>query len=174
MKNFDFVSHTSWKGKIYLSSFPGLNEQKLFDHEEMEQTLKSISRLGCKCIISLAEHHEIEDICGLNHFTHQLDKHDFTWHHFPIKDYEIPDKTFMVNWEKKHVGLLNGLINGSNLFIHCKGGIGRSGTVAAMFLIVSGMENDQSILEVRSKRQGAIENEKQENFVGSFDPGNIS
>ena len=140
----------------------------------MEQTLKSISRLGCKCIISLVEKHEIEDICGLNHFTHQLDKHDFTWHHFPIKDYEIPDKTFMVNWEKKHVGLLNGLINGSNLFIHCKGGIGRSGTIAAMFLIVSGMENDQSILEVRSKRQGAIENEKQENFVGSFDPGNIS
>ena len=101
MKNFEFVSHTSWKGKIYLSSFPGLNEQKLFDHEEMEQTLKSISRLGCKCIISLLEHHEIEDICGLNHFTHQLDKHDFTWHHFPIKDYEIPDKTFMVNWKKK-------------------------------------------------------------------------
>jgi hypothetical protein len=43
-----------------------------------------------------------------------------------------------------------------------------------MFLIVSGMENEQSILEVRSKRQGAIENEKQENFVGSFGPGNIS
>tara|TARA_Y100000813_G_C24079482_1_gene312688 strand:+ start:570 stop:764 length:195 start_codon:yes stop_codon:yes gene_type:complete len=63
---------------------------------------------------------------------------------------------------------------GAILFIHCKGGIGRSGTVAAMFLIVSGMENEQSILEVRSKRQGAIENEKQENFVGSFDPGNIS
>ena len=69
MKNFDFVSHTSWKGKIYLSSFPGLNEQKLFDHEEMELTLKSISRLGCKCIISLVEKHEIEDICGLNHYS---------------------------------------------------------------------------------------------------------
>ena len=174
MKDFDFISHNSWKANIYISCFPGLNEQKIFDPELMEQTLESLVKLGCTNIISLVESHEIEDICGLNHFTHQINKHDFTWHHFPIKDYEIPDKTFMVNWEKKHVGLLNGLINGSNLFIHCKGGIGRSGTVAAMFLIVSGMKNDKSILEVRSMRQGAIENEKQENFVGSFDPRNIS
>ena len=78
MKNFDFVSHTSWKGKIYLSSFPGLNEQKLFDHEEMEQTLKSISRLGCKCIISLVEKNEIEDICKKINLDFAIDMNCYT------------------------------------------------------------------------------------------------
>ena len=88
--------------------------------------------------------------------------------------HEIPDKAFIENWGNTRPGLLNELGNGNNIFIHCKGGIGRSGTVAAMFLIESGTENSHSILAVRSKRQGAIENEKQEDFVRSFEPRRIS
>jgi len=174
MKDFDFISHNSWKAKIFISCFPGLNEQKIFDSELMDQTLESIAKLGCTNIISLVESHEIEDICGLDFFSDQFKKHDFTWHHLPIVDYEIPDKAFMENWGNTYPGLLNELKNGNNIFIHCKGGIGRSGTVAAMFLIESGTENSHSILAVRSKRQGAIENEKQEDFVRSFEPRRIS
>ena len=68
MKDFDFISHNSWKAKIYISCFPGLNEQKIFNPELMEQTLESLAKLGCTNIISLVESHEIEDICGLDFF----------------------------------------------------------------------------------------------------------
>ena len=174
MKDIDFISYKSWKGKIYISCFPGLNDQQIFSHELINQTLTSLSKLGCTSIISLVESHEIEDICGLEYISYQFKKHDFTWYHLPIVDYGIPEKMFMENWWDTYQTLMNELNKGNNIFIHCKGGIGRSGTVAAMFLMESGMENSHSILEVRSKRQGAIENEKQEDFVRSFEPRKIS
>jgi ADP-ribosyl-[dinitrogen reductase] hydrolase len=52
--------------------------------------------------------------------------------------------------------------------LHCKGGIGRSGTVAAMLLIEYGKENSVAIQQVRQKRKGAIENQLQEDFVRNF------
>ena len=174
MKDFDFISHNSWKAKIYISFFPGLDEQKIFNPELMDLTLESLFKSGCSNIISLVESHEIEDICGLDYFSDQFKKHDFIWYHRPIVDYEIPDKAFMEDWGNTHPALVYELRNGNNIFIHCKGGIGRSGTVAAMFLIESGTENSNSIMVVRSKRQGAIENEKQEDFVRSFEPRRIS
>ena len=120
------------------------------------------------------ESHEIEEICGLENFCHQFKKHDFIWYHLPIIDYGIPDKIFLKNWGVICGTLINELKKGNNIFIHCKEGIGRSGIVAAMFLIESGTVNSNSILEVRSKRLGAIENKKQEDFVLSFEPRNFS
>jgi ADP-ribosyl-[dinitrogen reductase] hydrolase len=57
---------------------------------------------------------------------------------------------------------------GHSIGLHCKGGIGRSGTVAAMLLIEYGKENSVAIQHVRQKRQGAIENQLQEDFVLNF------
>jgi protein-tyrosine phosphatase len=54
---------------------------------------------------------------------------------------------------------------GAKITIHCAGGKGRTGTVAASFLVKTGMSPAEAIATVRSIRPGTVENEAQEGWV---------
>jgi ADP-ribosyl-[dinitrogen reductase] hydrolase len=52
--------------------------------------------------------------------------------------------------------------------IHCRGGLGRAGTLAACVLRSEGVPARAAIARVRSARPGSIENAAQEAFVAAF------
>jgi protein-tyrosine phosphatase len=54
---------------------------------------------------------------------------------------------------------------GSDVVVHCKGGLGRAGMMAARLLVELGMPPEQAIKEVRRARKGAIETSAQEVLV---------
>ena len=49
------------------------------------------------------------------------------------------------------------LRNGEDVLVHCKGGLGRAGMMAARLLVELGMEPEAAIQAVRHARKGAIE-----------------
>jgi ADP-ribosyl-[dinitrogen reductase] hydrolase len=55
-----------------------------------------------------------------------------------------------------------------NVLVHCRGGLGRAGTIAARLLVELGMEPTKAIASVRGVRPGAIETSEQERFVLGF------
>jgi protein-tyrosine phosphatase len=52
--------------------------------------------------------------------------------------------------------------------IHCKGGLGRTGTAAACCLVALGYEAARAIAIVRAARPGTVERAKQERFIEAF------
>ncbi|MDE5833835.1 MAG: hypothetical protein K2H64_12825 [Desulfovibrio sp.] len=50
------------------------------------------------------------------------------------------------------------------MFIHCRGGLGRTGTFAVSFLIGKGLAPEDSINLIRLARPGAIETPEQEQY----------
>ena len=72
--------------------------------------------------------------------------------------------------EYQKVLLKNELIEGKNIVLHCRGGKGRAGTVAALLLIDFGVKKEEAIQLVRSRRKGAIETKEQEDFIFSYRP----
>ena len=64
------------------------------------------------------------------------------------------------------------LITGKNILLHCWGGKGRAGTVAAILLIEFGENKNEAINIVRAKRKRAIESNSQEHFILSYTPIN--
>ena len=57
------------------------------------------------------------------------------------------------------------LRQGGAVVVHCRGGLGRAGMVAAMLLVMTGEDPRRAIERVRAVRPGAIETPAQEAYV---------
>ncbi|MBK7127745.1 MAG: dual specificity protein phosphatase family protein [Crocinitomicaceae bacterium] len=84
--------------------------------------------------------------------------------HSPIQDYGLPEPEQMksiLTWLHKRVK------SKQNVLVHCVGGLGRSGTVMAVYAkAYLGKSGEEAIQYVRSIRgQDAVETEQQQEFV---------
>jgi ADP-ribosyl-[dinitrogen reductase] hydrolase len=77
----------------------------------------------------------------------------------------IPDERFERAWDVAGEELRSILRTGSSVLVHCRGGLGRAGTIAARLLVELGTEPATAIANVRAVRPGAIETSDQERFV---------
>lgn len=64
--------------------------------------------------------------------------------------------------------VLDAAAAGKNVVIHCRGGLGRTGLVAACCLVARGRSARDAIDDVRGTRPGAVETRMQEAFVARF------
>ncbi|MHA1448955.1 MAG: phosphatase domain-containing protein, partial [Candidatus Hodarchaeales archaeon] len=116
--------------------------------------VQELHNLGIKTIISLCDGNDVQDIIaesktGMKHLV------------IEIPDFSIPN-------EYQTDEFLNYMNNSPDLpvAIHCFAGIGRTGTLIALYLIRSrNIGAKEAIRYVRSKRPGAIESRKQEMFL---------
>ncbi len=82
---------------------------------------------------------------------------------FPIPDVSVPsDMDATVALVGDIVGHMR---RGETVVVHCRGGLGRSGTIAACVLVARGRTPAEAIRMVRSARPGAVEVQDQEAFV---------
>ena len=87
------------------------------------------------------------------------------WPHLPIPDVGTPEVEFEAKWPTVSHDLRSYLDSGENILIHCPGGVGRSGMVAARLLCESGDDAETAIARVRAARPGAIETLEQEQWA---------
>jgi ADP-ribosyl-[dinitrogen reductase] hydrolase len=98
-------------------------------------------------------------------------RRQMSWFHLPIVDGSIPDDRFERDWGAAGEGLRSILRGGFDVLVHCRGGLGRAGMIAARLLIELGMEPTTAIEMVRQARSPhAIETIAQEQFVHSLGP----
>jgi atypical dual specificity phosphatase len=63
----------------------------------------------------------------------------------------------------------DGLASGHAVYVHCMMGLGRTGTIAACYLVKEGMKAKDAIKKVRELRPGSIQVEQQEQLVYLFE-----
>ena len=169
MQLYDYVQPKDVKGKIFLTCFPGRNGEKIsFEENIFLEELNNFSSLNSNTVVTLVEDNEIEKLCDKKFFVRKIYSHNLKWIHMPIVDLKSSDHKFMDKWQTTKVLLKNDLIEGKNIILHCMGGKGRSGTIAALLLIEFGEKHKEAIEIVREKRKGAIETKEQEDFILSY------
>ena len=92
------------------------------------------------------------------------------WLHLPIVDVDIPRAPFVAAWVTAGPRLHGWLREGRRILLHCKGGLGRTGTIAATLLIEQGTAPAAAILAVRAARDGTIETPAQLAWVRALVP----
>ncbi|MEI7538268.1 MAG: ADP-ribosylglycohydrolase family protein [Comamonadaceae bacterium] len=88
----------------------------------------------------------------------------------PITDTRAPGRRFASGWVQAGPAIHACLRAGGKVLIHCRGGLGRAGTIAAQLLVEFGQDPEAAIQAVRRSRVGAIENTRQENYVKGLVP----
>lgn len=128
--------------------------------------LEAIRLWNATSLISLIEPHEFEEL-RITPLPAEAEAIGLRWYGLPITDGAAPDARLLGAWDRLGPTFIADIARGSSLVIHCKGGLGRAGTVAAMLLLDSGQATSakEAMQLVRSVRPGAIETPAQEEFL---------
>ena len=89
----------------------------------------------------------------------------------PIPDFGVPGPEWETQWQVASPQLLERLRAGESILLHCKGGLGRTGMIAARLLVELGSSPEESIAAVRLARPGTIESREQEAYVRAIKHG---
>ena len=165
--NFNLVRLENFGSEICLSAFPGREHTNVFSIDLMEEFFDFLDSNRYRSLVSLVEVHEFDQFISYPKFEEKIGKRNFSWFFHPLKDMTAPDEIFRESFFETQSHLLENLRSGKKIAIHCKGGLGRSGTIAALLLRHLGFSAEKSIELVRKSRPGAIETEEQEIFIQS-------
>jgi ADP-ribosyl-[dinitrogen reductase] hydrolase len=132
---------------------------------DLAADLQVIREWGAAVVVTLIEVHEFE-MLGVEGLPAAVRDAGMEWLHLPIRDVGVPDSSFEASWASTGGRLRNLLRNGERVLVHCRGGLGRTGMVAARFLVeVAGATPRQALDDVRAARHGAVETPEQETWV---------
>jgi len=131
--------------------------------------LDVIAAWNAAAVVTLVEGHELGAL-GIAAIGAEVRRRHMEWHHWPIGDYQVPDTAFMAAWPACSASLRGLLARGGRVLLHCKGGLGRAGSVVARLLVEDGMNADAAIAAVRAVRPGAIETGAQAVWVAQGCP----
>jgi len=129
--------------------------------------LDAVKGWGAAAVVTLITQDEAS-LLGVEPMGKEVARRGMVWFHLPIVDFSTPDATFDRQWASIADQLHGTLATGRNLLVHCRGGLGRSGTIAARLLIERGWTAEAAIAQVRAVRPGAIETPAQEAYVTAF------
>lgn len=136
---------------------------------DLATDLALLKAWGASMVVSLVELPEFDEL-QVPTLPLEVERLGIQWRHLPIRDMHPPGKRFQSIWPELCQEIVALLGAGQRVFLHCKGGLGRTGTVAACLLMESGVPPAEAITKVRVSRRSTIETWAQEKFVLGYEP----
>jgi ADP-ribosyl-[dinitrogen reductase] hydrolase len=168
----DEINIPSCRGRIGMTFCPGKKQPDADSgtwDRDLETDLHAIKAWGASILISLMEKHEFAELKVVD-LSMYAARNGLEWIHLSIQDGSIPSASTENAWRGIVKGLKPRMMKGENVVFHCKGGLGRTGTMAACLLKELGIEGNDAIRMVREARPGTIENSQQEDYVLNYQP----
>ncbi|MGP8161641.1 MAG: phosphotransferase [Candidatus Dormibacteria bacterium] len=148
-------------GRVGITVCPGRRDRG----RDLEVDLAQLRSLGATRLLCLVTEPELR-WAGVADLGNRATAAGLAYRRLPIPDQGTPsveDTEDLVRWIAQATG------RGESVVLTCMGGLGRSGTVAACFLVSAGAAPESAIAAVRAARgPRALETITQEDFVAAF------
>lgn len=166
----DFVpsNRLGLSGRLGLTFAPGKQNLGITGPwaRDLELDLERLQRqYGTTVLISLLDLWEFDRLKIPHLRTAAVSRGIESWW-FPIADGGVPDS--MEEFRELIGRATHRLRLGQTVVVHCMGGLGRAGTVAACCGVACGLEPQAAIALVRETRPGAVERLCQERWIEEF------
>jgi ADP-ribosyl-[dinitrogen reductase] hydrolase len=156
------------RGKIGITFAPGKKQLDAISgpwERDLATDLDAIADWNAAAVVTLLEDPELRAL-SIAKLGQEVRRRHMEWHHLPITDGSVPSAPFEATWGDDSRQIQSLLERGWNVLIHCKGGLGRAGMIAARLLVQLGTDPARVIEMVRAGRgQGAIETVAQEEWI---------
>jgi protein-tyrosine phosphatase len=160
------------RGRLGMTFAPGMKAPSLGGdwERDLAADVKVLEEEhGIEVLVSLMEEHEYHGY-GIPELYKQDEFGGITVRRFAIQDMGVPWEAESEEFEAMIREVIDTLRRGRNVAVHCRGGLGRTGTVAACVLVALGNHTaDEAIDAVRAARKGTVQTREQEDFVRGFE-----
>ena len=134
---------------------------------DLREDLAAIKNWGAALIVTLMEDFELETL-GVKDLGKAAMALGMEWRQWPVMDatpLRLREDDAPGQWDDQIREFAARLDQGEKIFVHCRGGLGRTGTLAARILIEKGLAPAEAVALVRQARHGAIETPEQERYI---------
>jgi protein-tyrosine phosphatase len=164
------VSANEAGGWVAISLAPGKKTMGTYVHwdRDLETDLNRLKELGVMTLVPFLTDNELKRL-KISNLVEAATAYGFTVLRFPFRDGGIPEN--MAKTVQFVTDVIERFYEGERLLMHCNGGLGRAGTMAACVRIALRLDADSeaAIASVRKLRgERAIETWEQEKFVAEF------
>jgi protein-tyrosine phosphatase len=148
-------------GQLIFTPCPGSKGSSL------DEALTTLQAAGAEAVITLMPAEELarndasqlQQLCAERHLE---------WFHLPVADEQVPLADFDRAWEGAVARIHELLDAGKRIAIHCKGGSGRTGLIAARILIDRDVPRATAIACVQALRPKAIQHPAHVGWIERF------
>ena len=143
---FDYLNLKSG-GRFIFTPCPGTKDTSV------SEALETLKEAGAKNIITVLSDDEIESL-SVSSLERDTAAKNIAWYQLPIEDDCEPAESFKGAWELAKNDLLALIEHKETIAIHCRGGSGRTGLMAAILLLETGeawKDVKQMIQSIRPK-----------------------
>ena len=152
-----------------ISSCPGYCKENGTSDERQSTHLDVMQSLGVDQVVALTPDDELDRL-GLADMPRHIIDSGIAWLQVPVVNFSTPEADQLDAFMAAMAEVKSKLDQGQHILVHCRGGTGRAGKVAAVMLIHYGIAPDDAITMIRDQRDGCIQTEDQEQFVRDYIP----
>jgi len=159
---YDILGVPGCSGRLIFTPCPGSKDTSL------ASALDTLQAAGAQALITLMPASELEQnqaaelpaLCA---------ERNLEWFHLPVADEQVPQDDFANAWAQARARIATLLNEGRSIAIHCKGGSGRTGLIAARILIDRGLSRAEAVALVQALRPKAIQPPAHAAWLAQFD-----
>lgn len=155
-------------GHVLMTAFPGQHRDAegaiRVDEVGQVAVLEYMVACGVRRLVALAEGRDLPN-GAMDDLQVRARASGITLDQRPIVDFGVPDAAFMDRWSRDSANRASAFARGETIAVCCRHGAGRSGLIAVLLLMESGVALSEALSAVRGGFAEAVETEAQEAWL---------